>query len=91
MRQVLASAGHTPRTSKTYSGSALGSDIVNSHYHDNELCVLFQFLNVDSSPELVKKVLRKAIRRRVKDLGMQYDNEVRMLLSQGLSLTQSLP
>ncbi|KAF9024803.1 hypothetical protein BDZ89DRAFT_1040870 [Hymenopellis radicata] len=75
VRQVLASAGHTPRTSKTYSGSALGSDIVDSHYHDNELCVLFQFLNVDSSPELVKKVLRKAIRRRVKDLGMRYDNE----------------
>lgn len=76
VKQVLASAGATPRTSKTFSGSVLGSDIMNSHYHDNELCVLFAFLNVDSSPELVKKVLRKAIRRRVKDLGMKYDNEV---------------
>ncbi|KIY63456.1 hypothetical protein CYLTODRAFT_493908 [Cylindrobasidium torrendii FP15055 ss-10] len=78
VQQMLAAHNHdhgTARTSKSYTGSVLGSEVVNSHFHDNDLCVLFQFLNDDRSPEPVKKVLRKAIKRRVKDLGMKYDTE----------------
>ncbi|KAF8210214.1 hypothetical protein K438DRAFT_1710849 [Mycena galopus ATCC 62051] len=67
-------AGRTPRTSH-YTPSALGSDIVNSHFHDMDLCVLMQQESDPSVHEVVKKALRKAIRQRVKRLGMKYDNE----------------
>jgi hypothetical protein len=70
-----ALASRTPRTSH-YTPSALGSDIVNSHYHDMDLCVLLQQESDPNVHEVVKKALRKAIRQRVKRLGMKYDNEV---------------
>jgi hypothetical protein len=70
-----ALAGRTPRTSH-YTPSALGSDIVNSHFHDMDLCVLMQQESDPTVHEVVKKALRKAIRQRVKRLGMKYDNEV---------------
>ncbi|KAJ7346592.1 hypothetical protein DFH08DRAFT_868677 [Mycena albidolilacea] len=69
-----ALAGRTPRTSH-YTPSALGSDIVNSHFHDMDLCVLMQQESDPTVHEVVKKALRKAIRQRVKRLGMKYDNE----------------
>ncbi|KAF7361892.1 hypothetical protein MVEN_00533700 [Mycena venus] len=69
-----ALAGRTPRTSH-YTPSALGSDIVHSHFHDMDLCVLLQQENDPNAHEVVKKALRKAIRQRVKRLGMKYDNE----------------
>ncbi|KAJ6499319.1 hypothetical protein C8R45DRAFT_981967 [Mycena sanguinolenta] len=69
-----ALAGRTPRTSH-YTPSALGSDIVNSHFHDMDLCVLLQQESDPNVHEVVKKALRKAIRQRVKRLGMKYDNE----------------
>ncbi|KAF7315736.1 hypothetical protein MIND_00089500 [Mycena indigotica] len=72
-RIVQDTLARTPRTSH-YTPSALGSDIMNSHYHDGELCILLH--EVDSAThEVVKKTLRKAIRQRVKKLGMKYDNE----------------
>ncbi|KAJ7188288.1 hypothetical protein C8R46DRAFT_1054262 [Mycena filopes] len=58
-----ALAGRTPRTSH-YTPSALGSDVVNSHFHDMDLCVLLQ---QESDPN-VHEV-------RVKRLGMKHDNE----------------
>ncbi|KAF7376127.1 hypothetical protein MSAN_00027600 [Mycena sanguinolenta] len=72
VRDMLA--GRTPRTSH-YAPSALGSDIVNSHFHDMDLCVLLQQESDPNVHEVVKKALRKAIRQRVKRLGMKYDNE----------------
>ncbi|KAK7057210.1 hypothetical protein R3P38DRAFT_2839970 [Favolaschia claudopus] len=69
-----ALAGRTPRTSH-YTPSALGSDIVKSHFHDMDLCVLLQQESDPNAHEVVKKALRKAIRQRVKRLGMKYDNE----------------
>ncbi|KAJ6593882.1 hypothetical protein B0H19DRAFT_919335 [Mycena capillaripes] len=69
-----ALASRTPRTSH-YTPSALGSDIVNSHFHDMDLCVLLQQESDPNVHEVVKKALRKAIRQRVKKLGMKYDNE----------------
>ncbi|KAJ6586905.1 hypothetical protein DFH09DRAFT_1141890 [Mycena vulgaris] len=69
-----ALASRTPRTSH-YTPSALGSDVVNSHFHDMDLCVLLQQESDPSVHEVVKKALRKAIRQRVKRLGMKHDNE----------------
>lgn len=69
-----ALAGRTPRTS--YYGSASLEEGVANHYHDVELCVLLQQESDPSAHEFVKKALRKAVRQRVKKLGMKYDNEV---------------
>ncbi|KAF7296151.1 hypothetical protein MKEN_01430400 [Mycena kentingensis (nom. inval.)] len=73
VQDALASS-RTPRTSH-YAPSALGSDIVNSHFHDMDLCVLLQQESDPGVHEVVKKALRKAIRQRVKRLGMKHDNE----------------
>ncbi|KAJ7725840.1 hypothetical protein DFH07DRAFT_853541 [Mycena maculata] len=73
VQDALASS-RTPRTSH-YTPSALGSDIVNSHFHDMDLCVLLQQESDPNAHEVVKKALRKAIRQRVKRLGMKFDNE----------------
>ncbi|KAJ7045500.1 hypothetical protein C8F04DRAFT_1065003 [Mycena alexandri] len=73
VQDALASS-RTPRTSH-YTPSALGSDVVNSHFHDMDLCVLLQQESDPSVHEVVKKALRKAIRQRVKRLGMKHDNE----------------
>lgn len=52
-----------------------------SHFHDMELCVLLHQENDPSQHEIVKKALRKAVRQRIKKLGMKYDHEVGLLLS----------
>ena len=68
-----ALAARTPRTS--YYEAPLDSHVVD-HYHDHELCVLLQRESDPSQHEFVRKALRKAIRQRIKKLGMKYDNEV---------------
>ncbi|TFK74048.1 hypothetical protein BDN72DRAFT_122178 [Pluteus cervinus] len=68
-----ALAAHTPRTSY-YAASALDPVATNS-YHDQELCVLLQQEGNPNAHDVVKKVLRKAIKSRIKHLGMRYDNE----------------
>ncbi|KAF7428115.1 hypothetical protein PC9H_007334 [Pleurotus ostreatus] len=73
VERALASS-RTPRTSY-YASSTLEPDVKNSHFHDADLCVL---LHQESDPnvhEVVKRALRKAIRQRVKRLGMKSDNE----------------
>jgi hypothetical protein len=72
-----ALAGRTPRTS--YYAASLEPEIAN-HYHDMELCVLLHQESDPTAHEFVKKALRKAVRQRVKKLGMKYDNEVSTLL-----------
>lgn len=71
---TIASAARTPRTSY-YSPSTLEPDVA-AQYHDMELCVLFAQLNDPKAHEFIKKAVRKAVRQRVKRLGMKYDNEV---------------
>jgi hypothetical protein len=66
----------TPRTS-LHGASILEADIVHSHFHDMDLCVLLQQEADPTVHDVVKKALRKAIRQRIKKLGMQYDHEVR--------------
>ena len=71
VRTILS---RTPRTSM--APSALELDIQNSHFHDMELCQLLHSLDAQGLPEVVKKAVRKAVRTRVKKLGMKSDNEV---------------
>jgi hypothetical protein len=75
--QIVADAlaGRTPRTSY-YAGSGTLEEGVANHYHDIELCVLLHQESDPNAHEFVKKALRKAVRQRVKKLGMKYDNEV---------------
>jgi len=68
-----ALAAQTPRTS--IYAAPLEPEVA-SHYHDMELCVLLHQENDPAQHEIVKKALRKAVRQRVKKLGMKYDNEV---------------
>ena len=75
VRTVLS---RTPRTSM--APSALEPDIQNSHFHDMELCELLHSLDAQNLPEVVKKAVRKAVRTRVKKLGMKSDNEVSRVL-----------
>jgi hypothetical protein len=70
----------TPAARTSYAPSSLEPDIVNTHYHDMELCVLLHALDDPGQHELAKKALRKGVRQRVKRLGMKYDNEVSSLL-----------
>ena len=68
-----ALAAQTPRTS-VYA-APLEPEVAN-HFHDMELCILLHQENDPAQHEIVKKALRKAVRQRVKKLGMKYDNEV---------------
>ncbi|RDX55166.1 hypothetical protein OH76DRAFT_872077 [Lentinus brumalis] len=58
----------------TMAPSMLEPEVVNSHFHDMELCQLLHALDQPMG-EPVKKAVRKAVRARVKKLGMKYDNE----------------
>ena len=71
VRTILS---RTPRTSMVLS--TLEPDVQNSHFHDMELCELLHSLEAPNLPEVVKKAVRKAVRARVKKLGMKSDNEV---------------
>ena len=68
------SRARTSFAQSTVAPSALETDVLNSQYHDQELCQLLHALD-QPMPEPVKKAVRKAVRARVKKLGMKYDNE----------------
>lgn len=85
-RMVADTLAKTPRTS-FYAGSVLGSEIVNSHFHDMDLCILLHEVEDQNVHDVVKKALRKAVRQRIKKLGMKYDNEVRSALRAFLLLS----
>ncbi|CAL1707109.1 unnamed protein product [Somion occarium] len=60
----------------TAAPSMLEPEIQHSHFHDMELCQLLHSLDQPTGmPEPVKRAVRKAVRARVKKLGMKYDNE----------------
>ena len=65
--------GRTPRTS--FYESPLEPETT-SHFHDMELCVLLHKENDPGEHDFIKKALRKAVRQRIKKLGMKYDHEV---------------
>lgn len=79
-----AIAARTPRTS--YYAASLKPDDTD-HFHDMELCVLLHQESDPAQHDVVKKALRKAVRQRIKKLGMKYDHEVRFHRFSLLDLT----
>ncbi|KAI0695523.1 hypothetical protein BC835DRAFT_1414795 [Cytidiella melzeri] len=64
----------TSYAQSTMAASTLEPEIQHSHFHDGELCQLLHALDTPMA-DPVKKAIRKAVRARVKKLGMKYDNE----------------
>jgi hypothetical protein len=88
IRDVLSTANRT-----SYAPSTLEPDVQNTHFHDMELCILLHALDDHGAHEVAKKALRKAVRQRVKRLGIKYDHNVGLLRlwhSLKLKLVQSL-
>jgi hypothetical protein len=71
--KALAERGAGNRTS--YAPSTLEPEIIDSHFHDMDLCILLHQMDDNTTHEVVKKALRKALRQRVKKLGMKYDQD----------------
>ncbi|KAI0268638.1 hypothetical protein BC834DRAFT_646734 [Gloeopeniophorella convolvens] len=70
---VLNQGSKTPRTS--YAATSVLEPNHFGHFHDMDLCVLLHQLEEPTQHEVVKKAVRKAVKARVKQLGMKYDNE----------------
>lgn len=66
----------TPRTSYTVAPSVLAAEVSRSQHHDEELCVLLHAADDQYMHDVVKRAVRKAIRGRLKKLGMKSDNDV---------------
>ncbi|KAH7108143.1 hypothetical protein BKA62DRAFT_681217 [Auriculariales sp. MPI-PUGE-AT-0066] len=64
----------TPRTSYT-TPSVLAAEIQHSSHHDEDLCILLHAADDSHTHEVVKRAVRKAIRTRLKKLGMKGDND----------------
>jgi len=77
---VLNQGNRTPRTS--YAATSALDETHLGHYHDMNLCILLHQLDDPAQHEVVKKAVRKAVKTRVKQLGMKYDNEVCPFLEQ---------
>lgn len=74
VHSALMAQNQTPRTS--YYDQSVNQELT-GHFHDDELCQLLRHESDGSQPEVIRKALRKAIRQRVKRLGIKYDTEVR--------------
>jgi hypothetical protein len=77
-RRLLEEQGllRTPRTSYTIAPSALAAEVQESHFHDNELCLLLHAADDPDAHELVRSAVRKAVKQRLKRLGLKHDREV---------------
>ncbi|KAI0305538.1 hypothetical protein B0F90DRAFT_1698852 [Multifurca ochricompacta] len=73
VENVLNQGTQTPRTS--YATTSVLEPNQFTHYHDMSLCILLHQLDDPNQHEVVKKAVRKAVKARVKQLGMKYDNE----------------
>ncbi|KAG2337015.1 hypothetical protein BDR05DRAFT_1005384 [Suillus weaverae] len=71
--KALAEQGTANRT--LHTPSALEPEIVDSHFHDMDLCILLHQMDDNTTHEVVKKVLQKASRQCVKKLGMKFDQD----------------
>lgn len=72
IKDVIASR----RSSYALPTSASEQEVADSHFHDMDLCILLHQLDDPHTHEVVRKALRKAIRQRVKRLGLKYDSVV---------------
>lgn len=80
VKSVLSRRPARSRTSYAISAttSMFEPEVQNSHFHDGELCELLHALDAPGLGDPVKRACRKAVRARIKKLGMKYDNEVRL-------------
>ncbi|KAH7921540.1 hypothetical protein BV22DRAFT_725214 [Leucogyrophana mollusca] len=74
---AAAFASRDARDRTSYAPSTLELEIVNSHFHDKDLCVLLHQMADVQTQEGVKRALRKAVRQRAKTLGLKYNQEYR--------------
>jgi hypothetical protein len=75
VQDVIASR----RSSYALPPSSSEQEVVDSHFHDMDLCILLHQMDDINTHEVVRKALRKAIRQRVKKLGLKYDSAVSAL------------
>ncbi|KAG8899047.1 hypothetical protein FRC00_001986 [Tulasnella sp. 408] len=68
----------TPGTSYSVTPSALAAEVNKSHFHDEDLCVLLHAADDPTTPDVVRKAVRKAVRSRVKKLGLENEDQYRM-------------
>ncbi|KAI0320773.1 hypothetical protein OF83DRAFT_1169034 [Amylostereum chailletii] len=73
IQTLLRGGAKTPRTS--YAATSVLEPGHVSHFHDMDLCILLHQLEDPMQHEVVKKAVRKAVKVRVKQLGMKHDNE----------------
>jgi ATP-dependent Clp protease adapter protein ClpS len=71
-----ALAKHNTGNHTSYAPSTLEPEIVDSHFHNMDLCILFHQMDDNTTHEVVKKALQKVLRQHVKKLGMKYDQDV---------------
>ncbi|RXW23505.1 hypothetical protein EST38_g2325 [Candolleomyces aberdarensis] len=72
VNSALLAQTQTPRTS--YYAQSVDGELM-GHFHDDELCQLLRHESDATQPDVIRKALRKAIRQRVKKLGIKYDTE----------------
>ncbi|KAG8991344.1 hypothetical protein FRB94_014626 [Tulasnella sp. JGI-2019a] len=67
----------TPRTSYSVTPSVLAQEVNKSNHHDDDLCVLLHAADDPLLPDVVKKAVRKAVRSRLKKLGVDDEEQYR--------------
>lgn len=61
----------TPRTSYTVSPSVLAEEVKQSHYHDEDLCILLHAAEDPNQHEVIRKAVRKAAKMRIRRLAVE--------------------
>jgi hypothetical protein len=74
--QIIKDVIASRRSSYALPPSELENEVANSHFHDMDLCILLHQMDDPSAHDVVKQALKKAVRQRVKKLGMKYDSRV---------------
>ncbi|KAG8850735.1 hypothetical protein FRB96_009602 [Tulasnella sp. 330] len=75
----------TPRTSYSVSPSVLANDVAKSHHHDDDLCVLLHAADDPVLPDVVKKAVRKAVKSRLRKLGVDDEDQASCYRRQHMS------
>jgi hypothetical protein len=75
--QELVDLLRTPRTNHTVTPSALADEVNRSQFHDETLCVLLHAADDQYQHEVVKKAVRKAVKARIQQLGLDQAAQVR--------------
>ena len=88
--QEALAAIRTPRTSYSLSPSQLAAEVNRSHFHDEDLCVLLHAADDPETPDAVRKALRKAVKGRVKKLGLESEDQVSFAVESVIAIKRLL-